>query len=120
MAENKVRSVQRVEKRNIFRGLENLFKGLRLFEEGIPFQYLPKTLFVTSVMIFYIGNSHHAERTVRQIERLKVEVEDIRADYTTLKAEVMYASKQSEVARKTAHMEMEESLQPPYKIIVRN
>jgi outer membrane murein-binding lipoprotein Lpp len=37
-------------------------------------------------------------RATRKIDKLQTEVEDLRADYTTLKADIMYASKQSEVA----------------------
>jgi len=44
------------------------------------------------------------------------EVEDLRADFTTLKAELMFASKQSEVAKKVKEQGLEESMSPPYKI----
>jgi hypothetical protein len=68
--------------------------------------------------LLYIGNTHHAERTVREINRAQSDVEDLRADYTTLKAEVMFASKQSEVAKRVRELGLRESLNPPYKIVV--
>ena len=40
------------------------------------------------------------------------------ADYTTLKADLMFSSKQSEVARKVKPYGLKESLTPPYKIVV--
>ncbi|MFM8741301.1 MAG: FtsL-like putative cell division protein, partial [Cytophagales bacterium] len=46
--------------------------------------------------------------------------EDLRADFTTLKSDVMFASKQSEVARRVKSMGLVESLTPPYKIVVTN
>ena len=46
------------------------------------------------------------------------EVEDLRADYTTLKAEYMLSGKQSEVAKSVSDMDLEESLVPPKKIEV--
>mgnify|MGYP001796119542 FL=1 len=49
---------------------------------------------------------------------MKKEIEDLRADYTTLKADYMYASKQSEVAKKVEKLGIKESLRPPEKITI--
>jgi hypothetical protein len=68
--------------------------------------------------LLYIGNSHYAEKTIRRIDRTQSEVEDLRADFTTLKSDVMFASKQSEVARRVKSMGLEESLKPPFKVVV--
>ena len=103
---------------SIFSGFEKKLKLETYFEEGFPVQYLPKILFVMLLGILYIGNTHHAEKTVREIARAQSEVEDLRADYTTLKADVMFASKQSEVARRVKELGLKESIDPPYKIVV--
>jgi hypothetical protein len=68
--------------------------------------------------LFYIGNTHYAEKTVRRINEVQNEVEDLRADYTTIKSDLMYASKQSEVARKVGPLGLKESLKPPFKVVV--
>jgi hypothetical protein len=104
--------------KSIFSGIEKRLKLETYFEEGFPVQYLPKILFVMLLGILYIGNTHHAEKTVREINRAQSEVEDLRADYTTLKAEVMFASKQSEVARRVRELGLKESIDPPFKIVV--
>lgn len=103
---------------SLFRMLDNYLKLDKYFENGLPLKYLPKILFVTGVAIFYIGNNHYTERTIRSIDHLKSEVEDLRADYTTLKADYMYMSKQSEVARKILPNGLVESSVPPFKIII--
>lgn len=103
---------------SIFTGFEKKLKLETWFEEGFPVQYLPKVLFVMLLLVIYIGNTHYGERTTREINRAQSEVEDLRADYTTLKADVMFASKQSEVARRTREMGLRESLKPPFKIVV--
>ena len=69
--------------------------------------------------LIYISNTHYAEKTTRAINKAQSEVEDLRADFTTLKADVMFASKQSEVARRVKSLGLKESVKPPYKIIVR-
>jgi hypothetical protein len=104
---------------SIFSILENGIRLDRLFREGLPARYLPHLIFITALGILYIGNNHWVERSVRNIDRLQVEVEEYRADYTSLKAEYMFAGKQSEVARKVKSMGLQESLEPPQKIIVK-
>jgi hypothetical protein len=103
---------------SIFSTLEKKLKLESYFEEGFPVQYLPKILFVMALGLIYIGNTHYAEKTVRQINNMQAEVEDLRADYTTLKADLMFASKQSEVAKKVKIYGLKESLTPPFKVVI--
>lgn len=104
--------------KSVFSGLEKKLKLETYFEEGFPVQNIPKIVFVMFLCLFYIGNTHYAEKTVRKISHVRAEVEDLRADYTTMKADLMYASKQSEVARKVSQFGLEESLEPPHKITI--
>jgi hypothetical protein len=98
--------------------MERRLKLENYFEEGFPVKYVPKILFVMVLGLIYISNTHYAEKTVRKINNIQVEVEDLRADYTTLKSNLMFASKQSEVAKKVRLLNIKESLTPPYKIEV--
>lgn len=103
---------------SVFSAIERKFKLESYFEEGFPVHYLPRIFFVMVLALIYIGNTHYAEHTVRKINQIQVEVEDLRADYTTLKADLMFGSKQSEVARKVKAFGLKESLIPPYKVVV--
>ncbi len=102
--------------KGMFAGLEKRLKLESYFEDGFPVKYLPKILFVMMLGLVYISNTHYAEKTVRRINTIQAEVEDLRADYTTLKADLMFASKQSEVARKVNTLGLKESLKPPFKV----
>ncbi len=95
-------------------------KSLRLdgLDQGIPLRFMPQLLFLTFLLIFYIGNKHFAEKTIRKINLVEGEVEDLRADYTTLKADYMFSSKQSEVAKRVKKMSLIESKEPPFKIVI--
>ncbi|MDA0195189.1 MAG: FtsL-like putative cell division protein [Bacteroidetes bacterium] len=104
-------------KNSFFSWLEKSLKVDDFVEQGIPLRFLPQLLFLAGLLIFYIGNKHFAEKTIRNINRTEREVEDLRADYTTLKAEYMFASKQSEVARRVGKIGLTESKIPPFKII---
>ena len=105
--------------KSIFGKLEGLLRAGNLFEDGIPVSYLPKVLFIAFLLIIYIYNGHQAERMVRSIEKLETEVEDLRADFTTLKADYMYSRLQSEVAKRVKKMGLVESQVPPYKIEIK-
>ena len=102
----------------MFSAIEKRLKLESYFEEGFPIQYLPKILFALMLGILYISNTHYSEKTVRDISAIQAEVEDLRADYTTLKSDLMFASKQSEVAKKVKEFGLKESFKPPYKIVV--
>lgn len=103
---------------SLFKLLDKYANVDALFEEGVPLKYLPYILYTTLITLFYIGNTHFAEKTIRKIDKIKVETEDLRADYTTLKSDYMEASKQSEVARNVAPLGLIESSSPPYQVIV--
>lgn len=113
---------KKVEKKRT-RGGESLFSKIEKFfkldvEDGLPVRFVPYILYFTLIGIFYIGNNHYADKTIRKITKLEQEVEDLRADYTTLKADYMYTSKQSEVANRVKKLGLEESSTPPYKIVI--
>ncbi len=106
------------EGKSIFSGVEKKLNLESYFEEGFPVQYLPKIMFALFLGLLYISNTHYAEKTTRDINRAQSEVEDLRADFTTLKSDVMFASKQSEVARRVKDLGLKESLKPPFKVVV--
>lgn len=83
---------------------------------GISVNIVPIAAFLIVIGLFYIGVTHSAERMIREHDHLKQEVDDLRTDYTTLKADFNYNSKQSEVARRVKKFGLIESQQPPYKI----
>ena len=101
----------------LFSGIERRLKLENYFEEGFPVKYLPKIMFVMFLVLLYISNTHYAEKTVRRIDAVQSDVEDLRADYTTLKSDLMFASKQSEVARKVKALGLKESINPPTRVV---
>ena len=103
---------------SIFSLLDRMTSVDGLFREGLPVRFLPHMLFIMLLTLLYIGNTHYGNRMNRNIQRLKQETEDLRADYTTLKSDYMEASKQSEVARKVAAFGLVESSSPPFRITV--
>jgi len=102
--------------KGLFSAMENLTGSSGLFKEGLPVKYVPYVFYVSVFLMGYIWNAHTSDKLVRKIAKMKVQVNDLRADYTTLKAELMFKSKQSEVAKEVQSIGLEESMVPPQKI----
>lgn len=120
MAENRVlvEENQKPKGKGFFGFLSSKVKFGQDWDGGFPVKYLPKVAFVVLLGVLYVWNSHYAERGTREIDDLEDEVEDLRADVTTLEADYMFSSKQSEVAKSVRTLGLEESKEPPIKIIV--
>ncbi len=114
----KVRKKTKSSGVSMFSFIENRFSLDSIFENGIPLNYLPYILFVMALGIFYIGNNHYTEKTVRKVTKIEREVQDLKADYRTLQADYMHARLQSEVAKRVKPFGLNESSIPPKKIIV--
>jgi hypothetical protein len=116
---NPKKKAEKATKPALFRFLDKFSTLDSMFENGLPVKYIPKLLFLTLLGIIYIANSHYSDKNIRRYDKIKAEVEDLRVDYTTLKADYMLASKQSEVAKKVAPQGLQESSVPPVKIIIK-
>lgn len=103
---------------NIFSWLQGNIKLEALFRDGIPAPYIPKIAFLFFICLLYIGLSHHSNRTIHKLNKAKNLLEDMRVNYTTQKAELMYKSKQSQVATDVEAMGLKESNVPPEKIVL--
>lgn len=78
---------------------------------------LPFGLYMSLLAIIYIGHNYWAERTIRNIEKVKRELKELRSEHISTKSEFMYSSKQSEIAKRLNQYGLNESTTPPYKII---
>ena len=117
--ENTYKIGTQTKRKSFFSVLEEAVRFDKWFASGIPVELFPKVLFTTGLIILYIGLTHSNENKIRTINKLEKEVEDLRADYTTLKAEYMFDSKQSEVAKKVKVFGLEETTEPPKKVLIK-
>ncbi len=89
-----------------------------IFTKEMTLKVLPYILFLSGIALVYIANSYYAERTIRDIDRVSKELKTLRTEYITGKSELMFVSKQSEVAKAVAWQGIKESVEAPGKIIV--
>lgn len=95
----------------------------KLFVEGAVSKeaatdMLPYLIFLCVLVMIYIANSHMAVKRIRDIDRLSKEVKELSWEYKSLKADLMFKSKMTEVAKKVDTLGLEELIEPPKKIIV--
>jgi hypothetical protein len=105
-------------RKTIFSWIEEKLDITKVLGEGVPVQLVPPVGFIVVLALIYIWSNHRAENMVRKIEKAQQEVEDLRADVTTLEAEYMLSSMQSELAKKVANQGIIELNEPPIKIEV--
>ncbi|AFD07776.1 FtsL-like putative cell division protein [Solitalea canadensis] len=95
-----------------------LMKGEYLSQQTAV-SWLPYFIFLGGIAMFYITNRHFAERNVREIDKANKELKELRWEYMTNKAELMFLSKQTEVAERAEKLGLKESTEPPKKIVVK-
>ncbi|GAA4197166.1 hypothetical protein GCM10022289_04010 [Pedobacter jeongneungensis] len=97
----------------------------KLFNDGLVSKEaatdaLPYLCFLALLGMVYIANSHFAVNNVRRIDKLNKEVKELRWEYKSLKADLMFKSKLTEVAKKVDTLGIKELIEPPKKIIVKS
>jgi hypothetical protein len=74
-------------------------------------------LFLAALAVIYIYNGHYADKVVRDINRTNKELKELQYEYKTLKSEVMFRSKQSELAKAVEPFGLKELTLPPYVLM---
>ena len=99
------------------KSLANIFSGNFLSKDNVV-GLLPFIFFLTFIGILYIANGYYAEKVVRNLYKTGNEVKELRSEYITIKSDLNFKSKQSQVAQATEQLEIYESTTPPTKILV--
>ncbi|MGN6418937.1 MAG: FtsL-like putative cell division protein [Pseudobacter sp.] len=86
---------------------------LKIFSYRWITRNIPFFLFLAGLAVVYIYNGHFAIKTIRSIERTGKEIKELQYEYKTLKSEVMFRSKQSEIAREVDTLGLKELTVPP-------
>ncbi len=100
-------------------GMKSFLGGTILTDQRITRQ-LPFLFFLAFLGLVQITNRNWSERTIRQIEVLKGNIDELRSESITLSAKLMDASRPSEVLKKVeeAGIGLEEPFRPPQKIVI--
>jgi hypothetical protein len=133
MAENKKRPKpvppkppKRKREYHIFNWLNKFLPLDRVFgdnlpgqEERLPVKYFYYFGWIVFLLVAYERIGFQSEQYVRNSIKLKKEVDDLRAEYTSIHSEYMKSRKQSVVIDKVKAVGLEENLTPPKKIHIK-
>jgi hypothetical protein len=112
---------QKIEQKEIRKGsVWDVFDGSLLTRDTVVRQ-LPFILFITFLIILYIGNRYHAEKIIRETMQMQTELKELRARSISTASELEFISRQSEVAKliDKRSMGLYEAVDPPVKIKVK-
>lgn len=98
-------------------GVKSILTGSFLSKDKVV-ESLPFIFFLSFLAIIYIANGYQAEKLIRKIYRTNNELKELRSEYITTKSDLMYISKQSQLARATYELGLKELTSPPKKIVL--
>ena len=113
----KEKETKKIKPGKVTKSFIDVINGNFLATEGVV-NSLPYIFFLTLIGLCYIGNGYYAEDTVRDINNMNNQLKELRSEYLTTKSELMFKSKQSEVASALEPMGIKESVVPPKKIVL--
>jgi Bacteriodetes cell division protein (FtsL-like) len=96
-------------------GLDRLFGE----DNAWPIRNINQILWVTFLLLVYIGLNHNAERLFRNVQQTRSDLDEKRATYTTLQAAFMKTGRQSELAKRVDTLGLTSASRPPYRIVVK-
>jgi hypothetical protein len=104
-----------VKKGVLAKGLSKIFGGAFLSDERAV-QHVPFILFLGFIAILYIANGYYADDKIREENKIKNEIKELRTEYISTTSEKMFVSKQSEVAKAVEPLGLKEPVVAPMKI----
>ena len=96
---------------------EEIKKWKRLLNYQWVVKNIPFFLFLAVLAVIYIYNGHYADKTARNISKVSRELKELQYEYKTLKSEVMFRSKQSELAKAVEPLGLKELTSPPVVLV---
>jgi len=116
-AQEQKQEIKKQKKQNkVARAFASLFSGSFLAEE-ITIKQLPFIFFLTFIALCYVANGFYAESNVRKISRVTNEIKELKSEFIITKSDLMFISKQSQVAKASEKMGIKEVVTPPKKIV---
>lgn len=84
----------------------------RWIVKNIPFYF-----FIAAIALIYIANGHYADKTMRHINITEKHLKEMGYEFKTVKQDVIFRSKESELARAVEPLGLKQLLIPPVRIV---
>jgi hypothetical protein len=80
--------------------------------KNIPFYF-----FISAIAIVYIANGHYADKTMRKINQTEKNLKEMEYEFKTVKQQVIFRSKESELAKAVEPLGLKPLVVPPLRIV---
>jgi hypothetical protein len=97
------------------KGLSKIFGGGFLSDER-AIQHVPFILFLALIAILYIANGYYADDKIREVNKVSNQIKELRTEYISSKSDLMFISKQSQIAAAVDTLGLKEPVVAPLKI----
>ena len=87
---------------------EKVYRWKRLLNYQSVVQQIPFFLFLSLLAVIYIYNGHQADNLARDIAATTRELKELQYEYKTVKGDVLFRSKQSELVKAVAPLGLKE------------
>lgn len=94
-------------------GQQNQYRWKRWLNYGAVVRQLPFLLFLALLAVLHIYNGHQADKLARSIARTGKELKELQYEYKTVKADALFRSKQSELAKAVEPLGLKELTAAP-------
>ncbi|MFB6305441.1 MAG: FtsL-like putative cell division protein [Flavobacteriales bacterium] len=108
---------ERSFKKGLGRSFLELIAGSFLTKDKFLGQ-LPFLLYITFLLIVYVGYSYHTEKSIRNLHKTNKDLKELRSEFITVKSKLMYETKRSEIVKSTKSLGLHESRIPPEKLVI--
>lgn len=85
----------------------------KIFNHKWIVKNIPFFLFLSGLAVFYIYNGHTADKLMRSISKSEKNIKELEYEYKTIKADVIYRSKASELVKAVEPLGLREPVTAP-------
>ncbi|MBA2745309.1 MAG: hypothetical protein H0U44_03690 [Flavisolibacter sp.] len=96
---------------------ENRFRWKRWLNYQSIVRQVPFFVFLAVLAVVYIYNGHYADKTIRDINKTSRELKELQYEYKSVKGDVMFRSRQSELMEAVKPLGLKELLTEPVVLV---
>lgn len=85
----------------------------KMFNHKWVVKNIPFFLFLSFLAVLFIYNGHYSDKLARKISKTEKHIKEMEYEFKTLKSEVIFRSKASELAKAVAPLGLKELTKPP-------
>ena len=104
------------ETNNINQPANNKADWRRFFHYRFIVKNIPFFLFLSALAVLYIYNGHYADKLVRKIAASEKNIKELEYEYKSIKSEVIFRSKASELVKAVEPLGLREISKPPIQL----